>query len=283
MEVHKYGAHLFHTSNERVWEYVNRFTSFTDYQHRVFGKYQGQVYSLPMNLGADQPVLRQGTHARRGAGAHRRAVQRVRHRGRDQPRGEGDQPDRPPALRGVHQGLHRQAVADRPHRAERGHHHPPPGALHLRERLVQRHLRGPADRRLHRLADQDGRPPQHRGAPRHRLLRRPGRVQGQGADRLHRPGRRVLRQLRGPPVLAHRRPRGERRRDRRLPGHRRRQLQRPGRPLHPHHRVQALPPRAGEDPPARQERDRPRVQPLRARRATSPTTRSTPPTTAPSC
>lgn len=51
IEVHKYGAHLFHTSNERVWEYVNRFTSFTDYKHRVFGKYQGQVYSLPMNLG----------------------------------------------------------------------------------------------------------------------------------------------------------------------------------------------------------------------------------------
>ena len=51
VEVHKYGAHLFHTSNERVWEYVNRFTDFTDYKHRVFGKYQGQVYSLPMNLG----------------------------------------------------------------------------------------------------------------------------------------------------------------------------------------------------------------------------------------
>jgi UDP-galactopyranose mutase len=50
IEVHKYGAHLFHTSNERVWEYVNRFTTFTSYQHRVFGKYDGQVYSLPMNL-----------------------------------------------------------------------------------------------------------------------------------------------------------------------------------------------------------------------------------------
>ncbi|MDO7867491.1 UDP-galactopyranose mutase [Nocardioides jiangxiensis] len=50
IEVHKYGTHLFHTSNERVWEYVNRFTSFTNYQHRVFGKFKGQVYSLPMNL-----------------------------------------------------------------------------------------------------------------------------------------------------------------------------------------------------------------------------------------
>jgi UDP-galactopyranose mutase len=50
IEVHVYGAHLFHTSNERVWEYVNRFTSFTGYQHRVFARYQGQVYSFPMNL-----------------------------------------------------------------------------------------------------------------------------------------------------------------------------------------------------------------------------------------
>jgi UDP-galactopyranose mutase len=50
VEVHKYGTHLFHTSNEKVWEYVNRFTDFTNYQHRVFGKYQGQVYPLPMNL-----------------------------------------------------------------------------------------------------------------------------------------------------------------------------------------------------------------------------------------
>ncbi len=51
IEVHVYGAHLFHTSNERVWEYVNRFTTFTNYQHRVFARYQGQVYSFPMNLG----------------------------------------------------------------------------------------------------------------------------------------------------------------------------------------------------------------------------------------
>jgi UDP-galactopyranose mutase len=51
IEMHVYGAHLFHTSNERVWEYANRFTSFTDYQHRVFTNYQGQVYSFPMNLG----------------------------------------------------------------------------------------------------------------------------------------------------------------------------------------------------------------------------------------
>ncbi|MDT7798176.1 MAG: UDP-galactopyranose mutase [Actinomycetota bacterium] len=50
IEVHKYGAHLFHTSNKRVWEYVNRFTEFTGYQHRVFARVKDQVYSFPMNL-----------------------------------------------------------------------------------------------------------------------------------------------------------------------------------------------------------------------------------------
>lgn len=51
IEVHNYGAHLFHTSNERVWDYVNRFTSFTDYEHRVFTRHNGSVYPLPFNLG----------------------------------------------------------------------------------------------------------------------------------------------------------------------------------------------------------------------------------------
>jgi UDP-galactopyranose mutase len=51
IEVHRYGAHLFHTSNRRVWDYVNRFTDFTPYQHRVYTTYRGEVYPLPINLG----------------------------------------------------------------------------------------------------------------------------------------------------------------------------------------------------------------------------------------
>ncbi|WP_373289957.1 UDP-galactopyranose mutase [Longimycelium tulufanense] len=50
IEVHKYGAHLFHTSNRRVWEYVNQFTAFTGYRHTVWSLFQGQVYSMPPNL-----------------------------------------------------------------------------------------------------------------------------------------------------------------------------------------------------------------------------------------
>jgi UDP-galactopyranose mutase len=51
IEVHRYGAHLFHTSNARVWDYVRRFTEFTPYEHRVWTTYAGQVYPMPINLG----------------------------------------------------------------------------------------------------------------------------------------------------------------------------------------------------------------------------------------
>jgi len=58
IEVHRYGAHLFHTSNETVWEYANRFTKFTDYVHRVYTNYQGEVFPLPINLGTINQFFR---------------------------------------------------------------------------------------------------------------------------------------------------------------------------------------------------------------------------------
>jgi len=48
--VHKYGPHIFHTDNERVWEYLNRFTHFMPYTNRVKTTTQGRVFSLPINL-----------------------------------------------------------------------------------------------------------------------------------------------------------------------------------------------------------------------------------------
>ncbi|KAF2412169.1 UDP-galactopyranose mutase [Microbacterium sp. B35-04] len=51
IEVHRYGAHLFHTSNATVWEYVNRFTAFTRYVHRVYTTHNGVVFPMPINLG----------------------------------------------------------------------------------------------------------------------------------------------------------------------------------------------------------------------------------------
>ena len=58
IEVHRYGAHLFHTSNERVWEYVNRFTEFTPYVHKVYTNHRGEVFPLPINLGTINQFFR---------------------------------------------------------------------------------------------------------------------------------------------------------------------------------------------------------------------------------
>ena len=58
IEVHQYGAHLFHTSNERVWQYVSRFTGFTDYRHTVLANHGGEIFSLPINLGTINQFLR---------------------------------------------------------------------------------------------------------------------------------------------------------------------------------------------------------------------------------
>lgn len=58
IEVHRYGAHLFHTSNERVWAYVRRFTEFTDYVHRVYTRHRDEVFPLPINLGTINQFFR---------------------------------------------------------------------------------------------------------------------------------------------------------------------------------------------------------------------------------
>lgn len=50
IEVHKYGSHLFHTSNEKVWDYVNRFTDFSQYRHQVIVSSKNESFSLPVNL-----------------------------------------------------------------------------------------------------------------------------------------------------------------------------------------------------------------------------------------
>ncbi|MBS1660407.1 MAG: NAD(P)-binding protein, partial [Bacteroidetes bacterium] len=41
IEYHKYGTHIFHTSNEKVWNYIRKFTNFNNYQHRVLSHHQG--------------------------------------------------------------------------------------------------------------------------------------------------------------------------------------------------------------------------------------------------
>jgi UDP-galactopyranose mutase len=49
--VHKYGTHIFHTPNRKIWDYVTRFSEFSRYRHRVLTTHKGRVYSMPINLG----------------------------------------------------------------------------------------------------------------------------------------------------------------------------------------------------------------------------------------
>ena len=60
IEVHKYGSHLFHTSNERVWEYVNRFSGFNNYKHLVWAKHKGELYPMPINLDTINKFFKRG-------------------------------------------------------------------------------------------------------------------------------------------------------------------------------------------------------------------------------
>ena len=48
--VHKYGAHIFHTSNKEVWDFVNQFVEFKPFLHSPLANYNGEIYPLPFNL-----------------------------------------------------------------------------------------------------------------------------------------------------------------------------------------------------------------------------------------
>lgn len=50
IQVHKYGAHIFHTSNKAVWEYVSRFADFNHYINTPIANYKGELYNLPFNM-----------------------------------------------------------------------------------------------------------------------------------------------------------------------------------------------------------------------------------------
>lgn len=50
INVHKYGAHIFHTNNRQVWEYVNRFAQFNRFTNSPVANYHGELYSLPFNM-----------------------------------------------------------------------------------------------------------------------------------------------------------------------------------------------------------------------------------------
>jgi len=50
VHIHKYGAHIFHTNDKRIWDYVNQFAEFKPYNHNPIANYKGELYNLPFNM-----------------------------------------------------------------------------------------------------------------------------------------------------------------------------------------------------------------------------------------
>lgn len=50
IHVHKYGAHIFHTNNKEIWDYINKFTTFNRYTNSPIANYKGEIYNLPFNM-----------------------------------------------------------------------------------------------------------------------------------------------------------------------------------------------------------------------------------------
>ena len=50
INIHKYGAHIFHTSDEKVWKYINQFASFNNFINSPIANYKGEIYNLPFNM-----------------------------------------------------------------------------------------------------------------------------------------------------------------------------------------------------------------------------------------
>ncbi len=50
INVHTYGAHIFHTNNRQIWEYVNQFTEFNRFVNAPIANYHGEIYNLPFNM-----------------------------------------------------------------------------------------------------------------------------------------------------------------------------------------------------------------------------------------
>lgn len=50
INVHKYGPHIFHTSDKTIWDYVNRYTTFNNFRYEPIANYKGDLYNLPFNM-----------------------------------------------------------------------------------------------------------------------------------------------------------------------------------------------------------------------------------------
>ena len=108
INVHKYGAHIFHTSDKAIWEYVNRFADFNNYINSPIASYKDELYNLPFNMNTFSKMWGIKTPAEAKAIIAGQIVN---------PRGTGAEAGRNGCLRKADKGLHAKAVGQTLHRA----------------------------------------------------------------------------------------------------------------------------------------------------------------------
>ena len=113
IHVHRYGAHIFHTNNKAVWQYVNQFAEFNRYTNSPVANYHGEIYNLPFNMNTFNKMWGVVTPAEAKA-KDRAAAGRGRHHRAEEPRGAGHQSGGHRHLREAHQGLHWQSSGAAP-------------------------------------------------------------------------------------------------------------------------------------------------------------------------
>ena len=65
IQVHQYGAHIFHTSDKEVWNYVNQFAEFNRYTNSPIANYKGEIYNMPFNMNTFQQAVGRCRHQKR--------------------------------------------------------------------------------------------------------------------------------------------------------------------------------------------------------------------------
>lgn len=76
INIHKYGAHIFHTSNKEIWQYINQFAEFNNYVNSPVANYKGEIYNLPFNMNTFSKMWHISTpeEAEKIIGEQRRAI-----------------------------------------------------------------------------------------------------------------------------------------------------------------------------------------------------------------
>ena len=149
INVHRYGAHIFHTNNKAVWQYVNQFAEFNRYTNSPVANYHGEIYNMPFNMNTFNKMWGVVTPAE----ARAKIEQQKAEAGITEPKNLEEQAI---SLVGTDiyektgQGLHRQAVGPPLHRAACVHHQAPARSFYLRQQLFQRAVSGHPQRRLYR-------------------------------------------------------------------------------------------------------------------------------------